>query len=119
MLSELKIKQLIKAGTPNSGIADTNGLMLTITKKGKAGFYFRYQFNGCRHKFLIGHYPALSLHDARLQCSQYRQLILEGRDPKVERRKHQMRHHTRVNDIFEHSSFAMNTGVLSVFSVES
>ncbi|WP_371354222.1 Arm DNA-binding domain-containing protein [Pseudoalteromonas sp. 68 DY56-GL68] len=57
MLSETKIKKLLREGTVTSGISDKSGLYLLITKSGYASFHFRYNFNGVQNKFSLGQYP--------------------------------------------------------------
>tara|TARA_Y100000296_G_scaffold211_1_gene232 strand:+ start:460 stop:1659 length:1200 start_codon:yes stop_codon:yes gene_type:complete len=102
MLSETKIKKLLREGTVTSGISDGNGLYLLITKSGYASFHFRYNFNGVRNKFSLGQYPDVSLKKARGLRKQYQQYLRDGVDPKLAKERERLRGLTTLNDVFEH-----------------
>ena len=102
MLSETKIKKLLREGTVTSGISDGDGLYLLITNSGYVSFHFRYNFNGVRNKFSLGQYPTISLKEARGLRKQYQQCLKDGVDPKVAKERERLRTLTTVNDVFEH-----------------
>lgn len=102
MLSETKIKKLLREGTVTSGISDGGGLYLLITKSGYASFHFRYNFNGVRNKFSLGQYPDTSLKEARELRKQYQQYLRDGVDPKIAKERERVRTLTTMNDVFEH-----------------
>ena len=102
MLSETKIKKLLREGTVTSGISDGGGLYLLITKSGYASFHFQYNFNGLRNKFSLGQYPDVSLKEARELRKQYQQYLRDGVDPKMAKERERVRALTTMNDVFEH-----------------
>jgi len=93
-LSDIKIKGMIKAGTPFEGISDDDctGLYLRWPKgeDGKPSYKiplwrFRYKFGGKARAINIGSYEALSLADARKTARELRAQVALGRDPAGEK----------------------------------
>lgn len=64
LLSDLQLRQWIKAGTPPAK-ADGNGLTFTLSASGAAGWIVRYRHGARRRELSIGRYPDISLADAR------------------------------------------------------
>ncbi|QPB84562.1 DUF4102 domain-containing protein [Pseudoalteromonas rubra] len=102
MLSDSKLKSLLKQGDQITSLSDSGGLIFLISKAGKANFSFRYQLHGKRSKISIGNYPTLSLKDARNKAAELRHLIACGTDPLIEKRKKANQHRNTLNAIFDH-----------------
>lgn len=61
--------------------ADSNGLGVRISKLGKITFTYRYRYADKQSSIDLGHFPALSLKDAREKVEEYRQALSEGKNP--------------------------------------
>ncbi|HIF9075713.1 TPA: tyrosine-type recombinase/integrase [Photobacterium damselae] len=86
MLTDTKLKSYLKKDRDKvARISDRDGLYVRVTKKGKVIFYFRYQINGKSEAMDIGEYPLISLQEAREKTFQYRVMITEHKNPKVEK----------------------------------
>ncbi|WP_131778382.1 tyrosine-type recombinase/integrase [Legionella bozemanae] len=80
MLSDAKIKSLkIEDGKRH---ADRDGLVLEIRASGKKVFLFRFQWEKKPQTITLGNYPSLSLADARIKITAYRNLLDKGIDPR-------------------------------------
>ncbi|CAM2736594.1 integrase [Legionella steigerwaltii] len=80
MLSDAKIKSLkIEDGKRH---ADRDGLVLEIRPSGKKVFLFRFQWEKKPQTITLGNYPSLSLADARIKTTSYRNLLNKGIDPR-------------------------------------
>ena len=84
-LSDLKIRNLVKAGEPISGISDGGGLYFTLSKKGTAAWIFRYRFGGKQKEFTIGRYPDIPLSESRKISIRLRNQVNEGQDISLEK----------------------------------
>src|SRR5271155_2878799 len=62
------------------------GLMLRVRKTSTRGivreFRFRYKFKGRTGVITLGHFPGLSLADARARAQRFRDLLQEGINPR-------------------------------------
>jgi integrase len=65
---------------------DGGGLRLRCRPDGGKTWMFRYRFNGIEKSVGIGSYPKTTLKIARAAAEQYRALILEGKNPTVEKK---------------------------------
>ncbi|MCC5927601.1 MAG: tyrosine-type recombinase/integrase [Bacteroidetes bacterium] len=63
-----------------------NGLILRVNPTSKL-FMFRYYRNGNTKRVTIGHYPELSLSDARSKARELSEMSSDGHDPARERQK--------------------------------
>ncbi len=81
MLTSLKIDRL-KSDTKSKRYADRDGLTLEVRPNGKKIFLFRYQWEKKPQTITLGHYPALSLKDARGITVSYRTYLHQGTDPR-------------------------------------
>lgn len=77
-LTDLQVRSLKDDGVFAAG--GVAGLCVRVQSQQKT-FFLRYSFNGRRREISIGHYPVISLADARNKASDYRRLITEGVDP--------------------------------------
>jgi integrase len=62
-------------------LVDGNGLSLRITPNGLKVWQFRYRFNGIRRRMDLGHYPAISLAEARTRHGEAMQDLEHSIDP--------------------------------------
>lgn len=80
MLSDAKIRSLkIEDGKRH---ADRDGLVLEIRPSGKKVFLFRFQWEKKPQTITLGNYPNISLADARIKTTEYRNLLDKGIDPR-------------------------------------
>ena len=79
----MEVKRLSKAGRHSVG----HGVYLQIKPSGAKTWIFRYQLAGRRREIGIGSCSQVSLADARAKGKEYRLLLSDGLDPKVQRDK--------------------------------
>lgn len=65
---------------------DGNGMSARVSPKGKITFQLRFRHDGKQARIDIGTYPLISLKDARAKCLEYRAMIENGVDPRVEKK---------------------------------
>ena len=63
-------------------IADSNGLAIEVAVSGSKIWRYRYRYNNKATMITLGHYPAMSLLDARQARDASRQLLIQGINPK-------------------------------------
>lgn len=80
MLTDAQVKRA-KAGEKPYRLTDGGGLHLFITPAGGKLWRLRYEFGGKEKLLSIGHYPAISLHDARRARDDAKAVIRSGKDP--------------------------------------
>ena len=80
MLNDTQIKHA-KPKDRQYRLSDGNGLNILITPKGKKTWVYRYRFNGKENTATLGHYPSVSLLEARLKRAEARELLVQGIDP--------------------------------------
>ena len=89
MLTDTEIKnfkpKITKSG--RYGKADSNGLTIYIYDKGSKTWVHRYYYNSKSQTMTLGHYPEMSLLDARQERDSNRQLIKKGINPKENKAK--------------------------------
>lgn len=86
LLSDLQLKQWIKAGKPLS-MTDGGGLIFTLSVAGNAAWVLRYRHGTRRPEMTLGPYPAISLSEARTMALVKRAEIAQGKNPIAERLK--------------------------------
>lgn len=82
-LSDRKIAT-VKPGDKEQNLGDGGGLWLRVMPEQKGGaksWYFRYTFGAKAKRLNIGHYPSISLADARKRRDDARTVLAAGRDP--------------------------------------
>ncbi len=62
-------------------LTDGNGLHLLITPNGKRSWRYRYRICGVENLYAIGHYPQITLQQARQLRDEARKLIKQGLHP--------------------------------------
>ncbi|WP_368870130.1 tyrosine-type recombinase/integrase [Proteus mirabilis] len=83
-LSDTKLRSLFNK--PYSGkpeLTDGDGLSARISPNGTIAFQYRYRWNGKAVRLTVGHYPAISLKEARVIIGDMRELYTKGIDPKI------------------------------------
>lgn len=71
--------------SPYSGpleVADRDGLTVRITKNAMITFNYRFRWQGKQQRIKIGRYPDIILSQARVKAGEFRQLLLDGLDPR-------------------------------------
>lgn len=86
MLTDTRIRAL-RAREKRYRITDADGLMLEVRPNGKKTFVLRYQVNKRRRDKLLGHYPRMSLREARQLANAALLAIAAGEDPFIATRK--------------------------------
>lgn len=79
-LSDIQIRNLMRAGLPVAGVSDGDGLTFTLSAKGTAAWVLRYRYAGRRKEVALGRYPDIGLADARKKATAYRVKINDGVD---------------------------------------
>jgi len=101
MLTDTKVKNL-KSRTTKSGRygeADSNGLTIYVYDKGSKTWVHRYRHNGKSQTMTLGHYPSMSLLDARQARDANKQLLNQGANPK-ENKIQSIADSLTFNDVF-------------------
>jgi integrase len=80
MLNDRKLKNT-KPKDKVYEIQDAEGLNVRVNTSGKLTFVHRYRFEGKQYRNNLGHYPALSLADARKKLFEEKQLLEDGINP--------------------------------------
>lgn len=83
-LSDTKLRSLLNK--PYSGkpeITDGDGLSARISPNGTIAFQYRYRWLGKAVRLTVGHYPTMTLKDARVVIGDMRELYTKGLDPKI------------------------------------
>ena len=82
MLSDSSIRALKPESGKPKRKADRDGLMIEARSSGKKVFIFRFQWEKKPQTITLGHYPSLSLADARIKATSHRGLLNRGIDPR-------------------------------------
>lgn len=85
-LTDIQIKQWIKAKI-SVAKADGGGLTFTLSSSGRASWVLRYRIAGKGKEKTLGHYPDISLAEARRLASEDRAKIQQGIDVAAEKQK--------------------------------
>lgn len=63
-------------------LADRDSISVRISAKGKIAWQFRFRYNNKAERLTLGHYPNISLADARKLAPELQGLLFEGKNPK-------------------------------------
>lgn len=85
-LTDIKIKSLKPKEKPYK-VFDGGGLYIYVSCAGSKTFRIKYTFNKKENIYTVGEYPQVSLRDARFRLLEIKELISQGIDPAVEKRK--------------------------------
>ncbi len=87
-LDDTDIKQWVKNNIRFDARADGNGLYIRLRETDKSPvFFFRFKLAGVENKIILGHYPILSLTEARKQSRAYRVNLESGKNPAAIKRE--------------------------------
>ena len=78
-------------------IADSNGLAIEVAVSGSTIWRYRYRYNNKATMITLGHYPSMSLLDARQARDANRQLLNQGINPKDNKTKETLSGKTFIN----------------------
>jgi len=82
MLTDLQIQRFKIEPGKTKRHADRDGLVLEVRASGKKVFIFRFQWDKKPQTITLGHYPSLSLSEARNLAAVHRDAINKGMDPR-------------------------------------
>ena len=85
-MSKLTVLEVRNRKEPGR-LPDGGGLCFEITKTGIKRWLYRYRLDGKQQMYVIGRYPDLSLADARKKHKKAKDLVKEGLNPALKRRK--------------------------------
>lgn len=86
-ISDVQIRQWMKAGKPVAGKSDGDGLTFTLSRSGTASWVLRYRFGGRQREVTLGNYPDLTLADARKLAAERRVEVDKGTDVAARKRR--------------------------------
>ncbi len=86
-LTDIKIKSLKPKDKPYK-VFDGDGLYIYVTVKGVKKWRIKYYYNGKDSIYTVGDYPAVSLRDARSRLLEVKEMLAQGKNPAVEKKKH-------------------------------
>lgn len=86
-LTDIKIKSLKPKDKPYK-VFDGNGLYVYVTPVGGKKWRIKYYYNGKDSIYTIGDYPAVSLRDARFRLLEIKEMISQGINPALEKKKY-------------------------------
>jgi hypothetical protein len=81
-------------------LGDSLGLFLLITPGGGKLWRVKYRIYGKEKALAVGAYPQVGLADARRRRDEARQLLLDGKDPGVEKRRAKVRAQMEASNTF-------------------
>lgn len=85
-LTDIKIKSL-KPKEKSYKVFDGNGLYIYVAPTGSKTFRIKYTFNKKENTYTIGEYPAVSLRDARFRLLEIKEMLAQGKNPAIEKKK--------------------------------
>ena len=80
---------------------DGDGLYLELSKTGKKYWRVKYRIAGKEKLLSIGSYPDISLKEARQATSKARELLIQGEDPSISKKKQKYENNEKYNNTFE------------------
>jgi hypothetical protein len=93
----------IRAAKPKAlpyKLADEKGLFLLVQPSGAKLWRLKYRFHKIERKLSLGHYPEVSLKDARDRRDEARRMVEEGGDPIAARRREKLSAELRAATTF-------------------
>ncbi|GHV49915.1 integrase [Deltaproteobacteria bacterium] len=76
----------VKPSDKQQKLFDERGLFLLVAPTGSKIWRFKYRFQGKEKLISFGHYPDVSLKDAREKATEARKILGSGNDPSAERK---------------------------------
>ena len=99
-LTAIAIKNL-KPKDKNYVVTDAHGLILVVSTAGTKIWRYRYRYNGKQQTLTIGHFPAVSLQEAREKAHLAKMRLKEGYNPAREKKLEVMRRRAAGDSSFE------------------
>lgn len=81
-------------------IYDELGLFLIVSPSGSRLWRMKFKRHGVEKKLSFGSYPDVSLRDARKLRDEAREILAEGKDPVLERRREKLRNEALAENTF-------------------
>ena len=100
-LTDKAVKAFITKSEPGKKLADGGGLHLFITPAGSATWRIKYRIDGKEKIYSIGPYSLITLSAARVELSEVKSLLLEGKDPVTHRRVSRAVHSASSDNTFQ------------------
>lgn len=85
-LSDIQIRQFVKAGKPIAGKSDGDGLTFTLSAAGTAAWVLRYRYGRRQKELTLGNYPDMTLAEARKLAAVKRVEVVNGTDVAAKKR---------------------------------
>jgi integrase len=82
-LTDTFLRSITKKYSGKPELADRDGLSVRVSPKGIITFNYRFRWLGKQQRIKIGRYPGISLAKARKRVDKYKQILLEGLDPRT------------------------------------
>jgi integrase len=98
-LTDLRIRKAKPADRPYK-LFDSNGLYIHVQPNGSKLWRWKYRHSKKERLLSFGPYPLVSLAEAREKQAQGRKLLLDGKDPSVQRKLDKIRAETAANNTF-------------------
>lgn len=98
-LTDLKIRRA-KAGEKPYKLFDSNGLYIHVQPNGSKLWRWKYRYAKKERLLSYGPYPLVSLAEAREKQMAGRKLLLDGKDPSVQRKLDRITAETAANNTF-------------------
>jgi len=84
----------VKPTEKNQKLFDGNGLFLLVTPRGVKNWRLKYRFQGKEKLISLGHYPLVSLKEARERATAARKSLDNGTDPSAQRKQEKQKAQT-------------------------
>lgn len=85
-LTDSAVKSFVSKAEVGKKLADGGGLFLFITPARSATWRIKYRIAGKEKLYSVGIYPLISLAAARVELSELKSLLLQNKDPMIEKR---------------------------------
>lgn len=95
-------------------ISDMQGLFLLISPSGSKLWKMKFHVKGVEKKLSFGEYPRLKLKDARKLRDEARDLLAEGKDPSLEKKREKLRANALAENTFTSIAGFLPGGLLGV-----
>ena len=97
-MAKLTVLQL-RQTKGKSRLADVGGLYFDITDSGLKRWLYRFRRGGKGNMFIVGHYPDISLEEARNRHREAKALVKQGINPALVRREERQENIDRERNI--------------------
>lgn len=91
-LTDVQLREWVKAAKPIAGKSDGGGLTIMLSRSGPAAWVLRYHVAGRHRELSLRRYPDVSLKEARRRGSEERARIAAGVDVAADKRRQRIAH---------------------------